>query len=89
MSGSLNARDVTRHRDSGHVCTTSNDKPMIWNGHLCEGANLVGGYRNVEFCLWTRCGSKDVPANAAHEGSFSEVTCEKCAALSRAGGQNV
>lgn len=72
--------DVTTHMRSGELCTSSNGKPMIWKGHLCEGANLVGG-SNVEFCLWTRCGSKDVPANSAHEGSLSEVTCDRCKSL--------
>lgn len=72
--------DATTHRRSGSLCTKSNGKPIIWKGHLCEGANLVGGL-NEEFCLWTRCGSKDVPANAAHEGSASDVTCPKCLTL--------
>lgn len=45
-------------------------------GHLCEGANLVQSGR--EFCLWTRCGKHDVPANAAHEGRYREVTCVEC-----------
>lgn len=61
---------------SGKVCTTSNGKPMIWRGHLCEGANLVQSGR--EFCLWTKCGKHDVPANSAHEGRYREVTCVEC-----------
>lgn len=75
--------DVTTDRRSGQTCTLSNGKPMIWDGHLCEGANLTPGTAD-NFCLWTRCGSADVPAGKAHEGTISEVTCPKCQAL---GGQ--
>ncbi len=69
--------DVTKERNSGQLCTTSNGHPLIWNGHLCEGANLTT-IHDVNFCLWTRCGSADVPANSAHEGSVDEVTCTAC-----------
>lgn len=50
---------------------------IIWNGHLCEGSRLVSGDPST-FCLWTRCGQHDVPANSAHEGSLDEVTCSSC-----------
>lgn len=72
--------DVRRERLSGKLCTTSNGNPVVWNGHLCEGANLAGT-RDDNFCLWTRCGARDVPAGKAYEGSISEVTCPACAAL--------
>lgn len=76
--------DVTRHRLGGEVCTTSNGRPMIWNGHLCEGANLTS-IRDDNFCLWTRCGRHDVPAGKAHEGSHSEVECPECLSLVKRG----
>lgn len=69
--------DVTTDRTSGKTCTTSHGNPMIWRGHLCEGANLTHP-RDDNFCLWTRCKSADVPAGKAHEGHRSEVTCAKC-----------
>lgn len=73
--------DVSLHRRSGDICTMSNGCPIIWMGHLCEGANLTPGWME-NFCLWTRCGSADVPAGAAHEGSLAEVSCPKCKAMS-------
>jgi hypothetical protein len=69
--------DVTRNRMGGDVCQLSNGKPIVWNGHLCEGANLTPP-RDDHFCLWTRCGKHDVPANAAHEGSREDVECAEC-----------
>lgn len=69
--------DVTTNKISGALCQTSNGKPIIWNGHLCEGANLTPP-RDDNFCLWTRCGKHDVPAGAGYEGSFSEVECPDC-----------
>lgn len=72
--------DVTEHRRSGKTCTTSHGKPIIWDGHACEGANLTPP-RDENFCLWTRCGSADVPAGAAHEGSVSEIDCAACKSI--------
>ena len=72
--------DVTRNRKNGNLCTTSNGNVIIYRGHLCEGTNLVGG-SNVEFCLWFRCGQRDVPANQAHEGDIREVDCPSCLAI--------
>lgn len=69
--------DVTTDRNSGKTCTTSHDNVMVWNGHLCEGANVVAPIGR-EFCLWTRCGKHDVPGGKAHEGALREVTCEEC-----------
>jgi hypothetical protein len=69
--------DVTTDRFSGDVCTTSNGREIIWRGHLCEGANLTQ-IRDDNFCLWTRCGKHDVPADKAHEGELSEVDCPNC-----------
>ena len=72
--------DATEHRLDGETCTTSHGMPIVWNGHLCEGANVTPP-RNDNFLLWTRCGSADVPAGKAHEGARTEVTCEKCLAI--------
>lgn len=69
--------DIETHRLSGEVCTASRGRPIIWKGHLCEGTNLTD-IRNDNFCLWTRCGKHDVPANQAHAGSESEVKCSEC-----------
>lgn len=69
--------DVTKERLSGKTCTKSNGKEIIWSGHLCEGANLTP-IRDDNFCLWTRCGSADVPAGQAHEGDVREVDCPEC-----------
>jgi len=60
------------------LVTRINDNLIIWEGHACEGSNLGGHLDYSTFCLWTRCGAKDVPANAAHEGSAKEITCPKC-----------
>lgn len=54
---------------------------IIWNGHLCEGAKLVP-IDSSTFCLWTKCGKHDVPANSAHKGDRSEVDCPVCLSLS-------
>lgn len=75
--------DMNKHRFDGMTCTTSNGHPIIWKGHLCEGANLTD-QRNDNFCLWTRCGKHDVPANAAHEGTTDEVDCDNCLDIDRA-----
>lgn len=69
--------DVRYRRSSGEVCYLSDGQPIIWNGHACEGANVGHGW-DVLFCLWTRCKSGDVPANAAHRGRDVEITCPDC-----------
>lgn len=71
--------DVTQERQSGKLCYTSNGNVMVWNGHLCEGANLTPPGDN--FCLWTRCGRHDVPAGQAREGRAEDVTCADCEKL--------
>lgn len=60
------------------LVTLSNGNPIIWNGHACEGADLTPHSKARNFCLWTRCGQHDVPANAAREGSEQEITCDDC-----------
>jgi len=72
--------DVSTHRTSGELCTTSNGKQMVWNGHFCEGANLTP-QKNENFCLWTSCGSNDVPADQANEGDRQDVVCLECLKL--------
>ncbi len=70
-------RDIDSDRMSGKTCSTIGGRPIIWDGHLCEGANLTPP--NVDnFCLWTRCAAADVPAGAAHAGGLSEVNCPEC-----------
>lgn len=57
--------------------TKSHGKEIIFNGHLCEGSELVDEERNT-FCLWARCGKLDVPGGKAYEGDIKEVTCADC-----------
>ena len=57
-----------------NLCKTSHGHEIIYDGHLCEGTKLVP----TNFCLWTRCGALDVPADMAHEGDIKEVTCLEC-----------
>jgi len=71
-------RDVTTDRLSGNVCTKSSGQEIVYDGHLCEGANLTPVFGSDNFCLWFRCGAADVPADKAHQGDISEVTCLKC-----------
>lgn len=68
--------DMTTHSASGELCNTSNGRPIIWNGHLCEGASLAGR-SSANFCLWTLCG-RDVPANQAKEGDWGDAECLEC-----------
>lgn len=63
------------------LVTLSNGNLIIWNGHACEGADLTPASKSRNFCLWTRCGMHDVPANSAHEGERSEISCEACLAV--------
>lgn len=51
---------------------------IIWEGHLCEGSTLGLSTDLSTFCLWTRCGKQDVPANGAHRGNPDEVYCLSC-----------
>ena len=69
--------DVTTERHSGQICTTQHGHEIIWHGHLCEGANLTP-LRTDNFCLWTRCGKHDVPADKGYEGDIKEVSCAEC-----------
>lgn len=72
--------DVTKERRSGKVCMTHRGHEIIWRGHLCEGANLTPK-RYDNFCLWTRCGKHDVPADKGYEGDIKEVTCPECRSI--------
>lgn len=72
--------DETTHRRSGEVCTTSGGQPIVYRGHAAEGANLVAPIGD-EFCMWTRCGSSDVPANRAYRGTAQEVSCRDCISI--------
>jgi len=85
MSETQALLDVVGHRASGDVCSLSNGKQIVWNGHLCEGANLTPQH-NENFCLWTRCGTLDVPFNQAYEGDEQDVVCLQCLAISKATG---
>ncbi len=55
-------------------------KPVLWTDpagvtHAAEGNWLTPS----DFCLWTVCGSADVPANKGyHPGDGDKVTCQKC-----------
>ena len=69
--------DITTERLGGKTCTTQHGHEIVWNGHLCEGANLTSP-RDDNFCLWTRCGKHDVPADKGREGDIREVTCDDC-----------
>jgi hypothetical protein len=74
--------DASKHRLSGKVCTRSHGHEIVWNDHLCEGANLTPAHQD-SFVLWTRCGAHDVPHDEAHESDISDVTCEACLAIWR------
>lgn len=69
--------DVTTDSRSGKTCTTQHGHEIIWDGHLCEGANVTAPIGDT-FCLWTRCGQHDVPAGKGFEGDIRQVTCEPC-----------
>ena len=46
--------------------------------HLCEGAQLVSSDRGT-FCMWTLCGSADVPNEKMWiKRSEDVVDCEAC-----------
>lgn len=64
------------------MITEMNGNLIIWNGHLCEGDYLACDTAGT-FCLWTRCGECDVPANAGYEGDLKDVTCQECKELAR------
>lgn len=59
------------------LTTKKNGSEIVWQGHLCEGTQFIPDDKNT-FCLWTRCGDHDVPANTAHQGDITEVHCTKC-----------
>lgn len=74
------AENITRRKFSGDLCDHHDGRPIVWNGHLCEGANLVAPVGRA-FVLWTKCGKHDVPANAAYVGTRDDVVCSDCGAL--------
>jgi len=76
--------DVMEDRLSGKTCTVSNGRVMVWQGHLCEDANLTPS-RTDNFCLWTRCGKHDVPGGASYEGDIKEVNCRECLEVAKDG----
>lgn len=59
---------------------TVDGKPVYWTDkrgvtHAAEGSWLT----REDFCLWTVCGSADVPANTGyHPGNGDKVTCPNC-----------
>lgn len=62
--------------------TTKYGSEIVWEDpdgtvHIANGAQLVPVDADT-FCLWTLCGSQDIPANTAYKGSHSDATCEKC-----------
>lgn len=59
------------------LTTRQNGNVIIWNGHLCEGDQMISSDRGT-FILWTRCGKRDVPANKGYEGGEKDVTCDLC-----------
>lgn len=61
------------------LTTTHKEQPIFWNGHLCEGDQMVPFDRGT-FILWTRCGKHDVPAGEGHIGPKApdDVECEDC-----------
>ena len=68
------------------LVTEINGNPILWQGHLCEGDEMVTGDRST-FILWTRCGARDVPANTAWTGRFEDVRCSKCQDIKAAEGE--
>lgn len=74
------AHDILLHKHSGNVCDNHDNQPITWQGHLCEGADLTAPIGH-NFCLWTKCGKHDVPANSAEVGYVGLVTCPDCIAL--------
>ena len=48
-----------RNKDGDRLITRLMGVPLFWEGHLCEGSQLVLGFPDT-FCLWTRCGRHDV-----------------------------
>ena len=56
--------------------------PAVWkdkNGvtHQAKGDQMIPSDRGT-FIMWTVCGKKDIPANAAHLGSLDSVDCPEC-----------
>ena len=60
---------------------TGHKRPAVWRDRAGVMHRAVGSYvhRDVPRLLWTLCGQKDVPANAAWlQNSEDRVTCKKC-----------
>lgn len=72
--------DVTTDRYTGKICTTQHGHEIVWNGHLCEGANRTP-LSDDNFCLWTQCSKHDVPSDQGHEGKIRDITCFACLAI--------
>jgi hypothetical protein len=54
-----------------------NGRAIFWNGHLCEGNQMMT--EPDTFIFWTRCQKLDVPVNAAHQlKSEDHITCDLC-----------
>ncbi len=62
-----------------HDLQNYRESEIFWDGHLCEGDNMVTGDPDT-FILWTRCGNKDVPADKGHVGPKApdDITCDEC-----------
>lgn len=54
-------------------------QPAIWEDKTGLVHRAVGSevHRDI-LLLWTACGAKDIPANAAYFGDPDEVTCRAC-----------
>lgn len=68
--------------DTTTATRTVNGKPVVWRDkagvtHAAEGSWLT----REDFCLWTVCGSADVPANKGyHPSTDDKVDCPHCLA---------
>ena len=58
----------------------SNGQEVFWNGHLCEGSQIIASNYRDTFILWTRCGAKDVPAGKGYIGPTApnDIKCPEC-----------
>ena len=64
---------------------TEDGKRIRWRDkagvlHAVEGAQLITIDRDT-VCLWTRCGSADIPANSAWAENGEPIDCPQCGAL--------
>lgn len=60
---------------------TGHKRPAVWRDRMGVMHRAVGSYvhSDVPRLLWTICGKKDVPANAAWlQNSEDRVTCQGC-----------